>query len=223
MSGLLEQVKELKNRARAERERGNDDATKTLETAIELLRGSIQTLDPKLQHRAAAQLADLYGMLGGTLRERGDLIRAAQAYDAGFVYESDPSYGIDSSYNAINRLLTRISLCLQSLTDANALRTERKLEFVDVPRELINLHARLESQIGSARSNDYWAAGDLALVSALAGDDDNAAKAAARFASCSPPTNAYEAYLKSVQVLADLDTPRKESLERLKAQFSAAA
>lgn len=224
MSDALEKVGELKNVARTERSRGRrEDAVKILENAIDLLERSMHTGDRSLQAHAARELADLYGTLGGTLREQGNLVRAAAAYDAGFRLESDPRYGICSSYNAVNRLYTRILLCPRSLANPDALRDETALEFVDIPQELTALRAKLERELGGARLNDYWAASDLAMICALLGDDEGAARAAAQFADGSPPAQAYESCLKALDALGSLDTPRKQSLERLESRVSISA
>ena len=65
-----------RQQAQAQRRQGDfDAAAKTLEQAIA---------------QGLTETADLYGMLGGTRREQGDLAAAAQAYDAGYRIETDP-------------------------------------------------------------------------------------------------------------------------------------
>jgi hypothetical protein len=220
MHELLEKVEELTRVARTQRAQGQRaDAAAIFKNGIDLLERSVQTVDPRLQQDVAEKLADLYGMLGGTLGEEGDLIRAIQAYDAGFEYESDQRYGIKSSYNALNRLITRILFNPRSLTDPTLLRSGPSPAFLSVSQELINLRSRLENEVTGSRSDDFWAAGDLALVCALIGDDEGAAKAVMLFDTRKPPPSAYEAYVRSVMALADLDTPRKLSLQRLQVLF----
>ncbi len=188
---------EIKQRVQAQRAQGD-------------LEGAMSTLQQGI-HDNGLELADLYGILGGTRREQGDLVGAAEAYDGGF--EIDTRFETPSSYNAINRVITRVLLAPESLTDPDVLRGQERLVFVDVRGELAKLENELQRNIGESRSNDYWAAADLATVAALNGHLKEAIDAVDRFASCSPPAAAYETFKRSLFALAQLDTPRKKTLE----------
>jgi hypothetical protein len=94
-----------------------------------------------------------------------------------------------------------------------------ELEFLDVPRTLGELRTELKQEVDGVRSNDFWAAGDLAFTCALIGDDHGALDALQRFESCSPPASAYDAYIYWIGTIAQLDTPRKEALDRVKMLF----
>ncbi|CAN5362537.1 hypothetical protein BH24GEM3_BH24GEM3_14910 [soil metagenome] len=193
-------TRNLRELVLAQRQRGDlDAAAKTLQEAI-------------AQNRDDAELADLYGMLGGTRREQGDLVAAVAAYDEGFRLEAK----LDSTYNALNRLVTRIALEPASLSDAEALRNYDTLEPVDVPGSLAELQPRLRADVEGARAGDFWAAGDLALTAALNGDVDGTIDALERFHSYSPPRSAYAKYYETFAVLAQLDTPRREALTTAK-------
>lgn len=228
MTELIEKVQRLISVARANRDAG--DST----TAVELLRRGIDTLERGLSRgkggvegpvteagdadagEIAVQLADVYGMLGGILREEGNYLAGAAAYDRGFHFESDPRYAMRSTYNALNRLITRILLSPGCLADPDLLRGERELEFVDVQHELAELYRLLQDQIANARAADFWAAGDLSLTCALNGDEPGMNHGLEKFRQLSPRPAAYGAYRNSIKSLAQLDTPRKAIL--LKAQ-----
>lgn len=235
MAEIIEEVRRLKASARSESERGQYEA------AARILHGAIEALEAELaraegggggdarspapadteEARLAAELADLYGMLGGARRKLGDLVRAAAAYDRGFRYESGPRYGIVNTYNTLNRLVTRILMRPDSLSDPDVLRGVNELEFVDVPAALAELRSDLEREVAGVRVNDFWAAGDLAFACALNGDEQDALRAVRGFASCSPPppTSAYAAYAGWIGAVAELDTPRKEVLRKVKQSF----
>ena len=189
-----------RQRAQAQRRQGDfDAAAKTLEQAIA---------------QGLAEVADLYGMLGGTRREQGDLAAAAKAYDAGYRIESDPPLGGATSYNELNRLIVRIQLDPESLMRTAS--PSQGLAPVDVPQSLTRLRERLRQQMQHERRNDYWAAGDLAVTSALLGDTNGAHEALDRFKACSPPTNARDAYAATLGMLAQLDTARRSLLAAMK-------
>ncbi len=95
------------------------------------------------------------------------------------------------------------------------------LELVDVPRSLAHLQQRLRQQIDHERRDDYWAAGDLAVTSALLGDASGAHEALDRFKACSPPTSARAAYAATLGMLAQLDTARRPLLAALKGALEA--
>jgi tetratricopeptide (TPR) repeat protein len=195
------ELTDAKQRAQALRRQGD------LKGAAETLRHGIEQLGD--------ELADLHGVLGGTLRDLGDLVGAVAAYDEGA--RIDGSHRSPSSYNALNRLVTRILLAPRALADPEALRGERRLELVNVPATLAELQAQLQRQLEGIRAGDFWAAGDLAVTAALNGDLDAATRAVQRFAGSSPPPSAYGAYRQTLETLARLDTPRRATLERVRA------
>lgn len=195
---------DLKQRAREQRERGDlGSALRTIGKAIDL---------------AGAELADLHGTLGGALRQQGDLAGAASAYDTGF--HLDQQFHALSSFNALNRLVTRVLLEPGSLSDPNLLRTRENLEFLDVCQELIELQKQLESDVEERRAGDYWCAGDLVVSAALNGDLGIALEALKRFDACSPPAFARDAYHTTLATLAQLETPRREILAKVDALLS---
>jgi hypothetical protein len=228
MTELIDRVQRLVFVARAHRESGDTP------TAVKLFRRGIDTLERGLPkdkgvaedpvigvgdvdaREIAVQLVDIYGMLGGILREQGNYRASAAAYDRGFHFEADPRYAMRNTYNALNRLITRILLSPGCLADPDLLRGEPKLEFVDVRHELAELHKLLQGQMAGARAADFWAAGDLSLTCALNGDEQGMTHGLEKFRQLLPPPAAYEAYWCSIKSLAQLDTPRKGLL--LKAQ-----
>jgi hypothetical protein len=162
--------------------------------------------------KIAGELADVYGMLGGILREQGDYPTAAAAYDRGFRFEADPRYATGSTYNALNRLVTRVLLAPGCLGDPDLLHGERELEFINVRHELAELRSLLQEEIKDARSADFWAAGDLSLICALSGDEPGMRYGLEKFRQLDPPQAAYNAYRRSIRALAQLDTPTKAAL-----------
>jgi tetratricopeptide (TPR) repeat protein len=164
---------------------------------------------------AGRQLADLYGILGGIQKDRGDLIAAARAYDVGF--QLDERHHAPSSYNALNRLVTRTLLCPAAQSNPEALRAFPALAFVNVPEQLANLGQELRRQVDGPRAGDWWALGDLVVTAALNGEVDLTALAVDRLASASPPRWVFEAYGKTLEALARLDTPHRGICARAKA------
>ncbi|HEY5705913.1 MAG TPA: hypothetical protein VIS96_10100 [Terrimicrobiaceae bacterium] len=216
----------LKKLAQTQRQRGQHNAAAgILQEGIDRLEGALTKVvsasEPADSQEIgiAAELADLYGILGGIRREQGELLSAAAAYDAGFRYESSPRYRLVNSYNALNRVVTRLLLTPGSLSDPDTLRAKEGIEFVDVRQSLRELQAELRRQVNGVRSKDFWAAGDLALTCALNGDDQEATDAFQKFTADLPPPAAYDAYSHLIGALAQLDTPRKGSLGKVKALF----
>jgi tetratricopeptide (TPR) repeat protein len=219
MAEAIDDAHHLATTARAHREAGDRAAAgRVLEQGIDVLEAALTEKDSagsavgSEEAAIAVHLADLYGMLGGTLREEGNYLAAAAAYDRGFRLESDPRYAMNSTYNALNRLTTRILLCPACLADPDRLRTERHLEFVDVRNALADLSAQLRRQLSGARAGDFWAAGDLSLTCALSGDEQGMKRGLEEFIRLSPPPGAYDAYRRDIEVLARLDTPEKALL-----------
>lgn len=163
------------------------------------------------------ELADLHGILGGTRKIQGDLVSATAAYDTG--YQLDSQHAAMNSYNELNRLVTRVLLCPGVLSNPELLRTMGAVKFVDVCLELSQMEKKLQCQLAGPRSNDYWAAGDLAVVAALNGHLAMANEAVEQFVSCSPPApeTAYAAYILTLDELGQLETPRRDALLSVKA------
>jgi tetratricopeptide (TPR) repeat protein len=193
-------TRELEQRARAERARGD------LAAAAATFREAIRACDDP------ARRADLYGMLGGTLREQGELAAAVAAYDSGFRDEPPGS----STYNALNRLVTRILLEPRSASDPEALRGRGLPDVVNIPEGLAEVRARLRDDVAGRRADDYWAAGDLALAAALTGDVAEVRAALDHFDRLGPPAAAYAKYREMFDALAALDTPQRGVLREVR-------
>jgi hypothetical protein len=190
-------IESLQRKAQSERRAGRFDAA--AERLIEAIR------------IAAASLADLHGTLGGTFREQRRLAEAVNEYDRG--YRIDQRYGIVSSYNALNRLLTR----LMADTPASAGTTKIKVRIQDrinVKAELRRLQEELTRRL-RASDVEYWAAGDLAVVAALNGDSRVMKRALKVFMTPSTPRFAYETYLKMVRMLLVGKRQRNPALRAL--------
>lgn len=156
----------------------------------------------------ARELAQLWGSLGGTRRAQGDLAGAIAAYDTGAGHES-----ADDTYNAVNRLVTRVLVEPRWLTDPAARPAD--VPPVDVGRALAAVQARLQ-RIVDAAPGDLWSVGDLVLTSALLGDADTAAGALDRWRAAAPPVAVRSRYRDMLAALAALDTPRKSLLAQLR-------
>lgn len=157
---------------------------------------------------AAQRLADLTGMLAGTKRHSGDLIGAIQDYDYGFQLEQ--RYGFHTTYNQLNRLLTRIQLAPKVLADAEALG-----DAVDVVEGL----KAVQRDLLASEAPDYWAMNDLAVVSALLEDQPSVDAALQALGSEDVPKWVYDAYVKTTADLAKLAIDSKGSVGALHAAF----
>lgn len=199
----IQAARNVAARAKRQRRAGDQDA------AVEMLRSTLGPLEADLasgDEAAAGELADVLGQIGGALREKDDLVEAAAAYDAGFGYEV--RYALPNTYNALNRIVTRIFLCPDALANPDALRHHDELPWIDLRAETVRLHGVL-----SVRDDgDQWTVGDLALTAALSGID--LGDALERLANEVGPAVRGE-YLPIVERLAGLDTPRRTDLERL--------
>jgi tetratricopeptide (TPR) repeat protein len=219
---------ELKEEARRDRREGEYRAAEAhLREAIEQLKPALEALYTGGEGEAdaeelalAKEITDLYGTLGGTLRERGEYVEAAVAYDAGYRFEGDPRYRLASTYCAVNRIVTRIFLEPTALSDATVLRRHDGLPFVEVTGELEQLRELLKRQTAGPRARDCWAVGDLALVSALTGHADTADSSLKRFNQLDPGAGARGAYERIASQLAALDTPRREPLTQLASRLA---
>lgn len=210
----LQRIAELRAEAKAARDDGRPgDAIALLGPLATELEEMLRGHDPaspasSVEQRVAGELAETYGLLGSAHRDAGDHERALGAYDRGWEIEAGARYGLVSTYNAINRVVTRIVMAPERLSGRAG--AAPGAEEVDVPEELDRLAARLSALVDGPRAADPWAAGDLALVEVLRGAAG--AEAWDRFLDLAPPW-AVRANLTTVSLLADLDTPRQEALE----------
>jgi hypothetical protein len=203
MPTAIERARALANSAKEQRLSGEQDA------AIETLRSALPLLDDELaagNDAAAGELADIYGQIGGALREEDRLLEAAAAYDVGHGYEV--RHGLPSTYNALNRLVTRILLDPDAVVDPAGLRRYEQLQWVDVPAEL----SRLREVLARRVPGDIWTVGDVALTDTLTGSDPG--DALDRLAT-DPVQGVRETYRPIVERLASLDTPRRAQLEKM--------
>lgn len=191
-------IKALQRKAQLQRKAGKlDAATETLIAATRI---------------AAATLADVHGTLGGTFRDQGRLEEAINEYDRG--YRIDQGYGIVSSYNALNRLLTRLMADASKLVGATQAKGTRIQDRVDIEVELRRVQEQLKGQV-RGDATEFWVAGDLAVVAALNGDPREMKRGIALFMAPSTPRFAYEAYLKTVGRLLNSKHPRNRGLHTL--------
>jgi hypothetical protein len=156
--------------------------------------------------RMEAELADLYGLVGGTQRRWGlesqgpdrdsHLAASVRAYDEGFRYEQTLKAKDASSYNRINRLVGRVLLDPSVLQAAETAPAE-----VDMTHELGEAEEILTGQIASGRQGDPWAYCDLATVRLLRGTPDALATLQKLF-DLRPLTLVYESTLDTLEPLA---------------------
>lgn len=224
MTDILQQIRELKTQAKNRRDLGRyDRAVRLLSDAISIAQGELNASNVGEWRAAlASELADCYGLLGGVerrwaLHPQGStdpaehLRRSLQAYDEGYKFEADPAFGLTSTYNRVNRLLTRI-LKNPSLLTADGTGGADDGS-VHVRSELHATAKELERQLTTERRGDFWALADLALIKVLLGEQD-AATAYAMFESELRPDFAYQSALSAVMPLAALDLPTALELRR---------
>ena len=123
MSTVLERIRELKTQAKNRRDlKRYDAAEKLLTQAIEIAQRELDTANAaEWKATLASELADCHGLLGGVARrwalepdtdpdKRLEHLRdSVDAYDKGYdKFEANPEYGLANTYNALNRLLSRL-------------------------------------------------------------------------------------------------------------------
>lgn len=189
-------IKVFQRKAQLQKKAGEADAAaKTLLTAMRM---------------AAASLADLHGTLGGVFWDQGRLAEATNEYDRG--YRIEQRYGIVSSYNALNRLLTRLMADGVKPDGKPVAKGIRIRGGVDINTELRRLQLQLTGQLRGIDAVEFWTAGDLAVVAALNDDLRAMRRGLALFMVPSTPRSAYEAYLKTVARLLSSKHPRNRGL-----------
>lgn len=242
MSTVIDQIRELKTRARNRRDLGRwDTAAKFLDNAISLAKPELKDLeaseggDATFRRQLASELADCYGLLGGVerrwsldLKDKGDkghdqehLRKSIAAYDKSWDFEKG-DYGLLNSYGRVNRLVSRLLFSPSSLQGGN-LDCGDSIEKVDVRKELEFALDAITKQLAVPRRDDYWAAADWALLMLLLEKESNAEVAYARFDSKSPPGYAYSSVLDVLRPLANSEmtvaTQLSDAVVHLEARF----
>lgn len=163
LTPVTRKVNEIKDSARASRNLGMyDDALTELDRAIRMLEGE-RASAPTAE--VDAQLADCYGLKGGTYRRADDLENALKMYQSGLEYERALQ---KDSYNLSN------TIALSIMRDGHALERSQK--------QLQDAIALVDAQIKTGgRQNQWWAYADLGLFYLLVGRVDEALRQYARF------------------------------------------
>lgn len=226
MPTQIERILEIKTGAKNQRDRGIKGyprALSMLEDAITRARTELDDCTvAEYRAQLAAELCDCFGLVGGVQRrwadatdgdERlGHLKASIRAYDDGFVFESDPHYGIVNSYNLVNRLVVRLLLAPSALAAGGAAVIDPEIAPLNLAMELDKASATIRQQLAGPRRGDYWALADLALLEVLLGRS-TAAAAYAQFIAMSPPDFAYASAVATLRPLADLPVSSTSALQ----------
>jgi hypothetical protein len=226
MEDLLQTIRDLKTKAKNRRDLGRyDGAEKILkDEAIPLLEEELSATDrAEWKAQLASELADCFGILGGSYRRWGleskteqerilYLRKSVGAYQQGYELENNPEYHIVNSYNLVNRLVSYILLEPHSSSEASP-PEKAGGDFIvfDVKQELKKAEAIIREQLNDKRRGDIWALADLALVSLLL-DYTDPVTAYADFNAKSPPDFAYESSLSTLRPMAELKLPVADKL-----------
>jgi hypothetical protein len=208
LDDFLDEVHSYKAAARQKRDSGDwGGADATLQPALTLAEAAVSQAGPRYTGQIEAQLADLYGMIGGNERRWGldssglerhaHLTASVDAYDRGFEVERRLRGRASSTYNRINRLIGRV------LLDPAVLSAGRSgTASIDMNSELDEAEQLVWRQIESARQRDPWAYCDLATVRLLRGSPDASAANQTLF-RLAPRAFVYESHLATLEPLAD--------------------
>jgi hypothetical protein len=212
----LERIRELKTSAKNQRDRGIKGyprALASLREAISLARETLQAPLSEQAAQGAAELCDCFGLTGGIERRWADELQgeerishlklAANAYDDGHRFESDPRYGIANSYNLVNRLIVRLLLAPQALDADEPLQLDGIAQ-LHLATEFERAAAAIREQVAGPRRSDYWAWADLGMIEVLTLRSPPET-AYAQFLALGPPDFAYVSALAALRPLAALD------------------
>ena len=144
------------------------------------------------------------------------LWQSISAYDNGYDYESDPMLGNTSTYNRLNRLISRLLLNPERLAANGSATNQRLDDKINLRTELETVRADIEKQ----ESDSVWTAADLALLDVILGHKD-AASAYAGFERKNPPDFACQSALDVVAPLATLELPTATELKSAERRLTA--
>jgi tetratricopeptide (TPR) repeat protein len=193
----LDEVRALKKKATALRNRGRLEAAKTaLDESIEALESTLAAQDlPESEAREVrAELADTFGMKGGVLRRQGDLLAALASYEQGLAVEEVDR---QSTYNLSNVIALSITQKGQSPRDP------------ELHRHLEPAIAHLKAETAGPRRDEWWAWSDLAQFYLL---NDELGKARACYANARERTGVTaEEINRHVAILRELSEKTAET------------
>jgi hypothetical protein len=113
------------------------------------------------------ELGDCYGVKGGTYRDWGRYLEAAEAYETGRACEErlNEISETPNSYCLVQHLVNLI------LADPSSVSEGEQVHQLEVKAGLAKARDTIRQQMQVKRKDDPWAQADLALVSQLLGDD----------------------------------------------------
>jgi tetratricopeptide (TPR) repeat protein len=242
---LLEQVKALKDRARAYRDFDEpDEAAKMYGETIKLLQpeeklaqerletarseqnteGDGSTTPTRYELQVAEELADCHGSRGGALRRMGSLDEAIREYDLGYALETNRHYKMISTYNTINRIVVRVLRAPAWLHDPGQLTDDERKAVGDsgARGELKAAMHRLEArfkELKEQQKKDPWALADLVMIKALQNDEADAKMALKKLKDSKPPNKCYESALGTMRDIAKLELPQVELIRSIRDRY----
>ncbi len=210
----------LKNRARLSRRAGDlDAASGTLGEAIKGLKRLVKSTPPEslsiMERRAALELADCWGSLGGVQREQGRLAEARDSYDQGYKIESDSRLKVANSYNLVNRLLVRLQISTS---------LDQAVGGVTLASAIKDAAIVVRNQTLGPRRGDPWALADLLTLRLVLGDEAAAREAWEKFLESATVEHSFTSSRRVLAELASLtpDLPSKKLIEAAVGEFDGA-
>jgi hypothetical protein len=162
---MTDEIRDLKTKAKNRRDLARySSAVRLTESAIALSRDASEaTKAQTYRSQLASELVDIYGLLGGIqrrwgldsaeARERSEHFQASvDAYDLGYVFESDPTYGLANSYNLLSRLVGRVLLDPSLLSVAVEAPSNGAASGLNVRAELERAEKIIERQLVTERA-----------------------------------------------------------------------
>jgi hypothetical protein len=207
-------------KASAREARSEEDwefAVADLEEALAILQRALGDDPPAASGPTApAEMADIYGTLGGIHRRWGlqlsgperdeHLAESVAAYDRGHELEVRSGTRPGSTYNRINRLVARV-LLNPSLLTAVSDPGHRLSEELRTAEELVRY------QLDSSRVKDPWAYCDLLTLELLL-ERPSAGETVAALAQARPPRFVFESALSTLEPLARAVRPYRPAFDQ---------